>query len=199
MVLDRANRTIWIFKKRKKTNKKDLRTVLCKKRGEETKGETIGAEDNLRQHPNRVLPATITIVGRKISRHSIEPIIIQSGSLNRNYYLGGDERLWRRSFREVPAPLHTDTRGRGKCTLPTSESAGAGQRSMEKHHRYNEGERKMAGDAGRRGGKHQESVTLRANEKIKRHSTGRGGGGGERYTLTSYDLEEKEYGRVWSF
>lgn len=34
--------------------------------------------------------------------------------------------------------------------------------------RYNEGERKMAGDAGRRRGKHQESVTLRANEKIKR-------------------------------
>lgn len=54
----------------------------------------------------------------------------------------------------------------------------------------------MAGDAGRRGGKHQESVTLRANEKIKRYSTGRRGGGGERYTLTSYDLEEKEYGRV---
>lgn len=48
MVLDRANRTIWIFKKRKKTNKKDLRTVLCKKRGEEAKGEAIGAKDNLR-------------------------------------------------------------------------------------------------------------------------------------------------------
>lgn len=110
MVLDRAKRTIWIFKKRKKTNKKDLRTVLCKKRGEETKGEAVGAKDNLRQHPNRVLPATITIVGRKIGRHSIEPIIIQSGSLNRNYYLGGDERLWRRSFREVPAPLHTGPR-----------------------------------------------------------------------------------------
>lgn len=144
------------------------------------RGIAIRAKDNLRQHPNRVLPATITIVARKIGLHPIEPIIIQSGSLNRNYYLGmmngcGEGLFTRCSRRYTQIHGVHGRGGRGKCTLPTSESAGAGQRSMEKHHRYNEGERKMAGDAGRRRGKHQESVTLRANGKIKRHSNGRGG------------------------
>lgn len=80
-------------------------------------------------------------------------------------------------FHEVAAPLHTGTPGKMQRFL-AARAPVLEQPSMEKHHRYNEGERKMAGDAGRRRrGKHQESVTLRANEKIKRHSTGRGGGG----------------------